>query len=76
MGEFPLPEEWAERIKNTDLNGVRPSIVTEVVRFILSNKQSDTDWVVFPIENFIAYFGSETFSKTTKYKLPKELVFF
>lgn len=76
MGEFPLPTEWAERIKNTDLNGVKPSIVTEVVRFILANKQPDTDWVVFPVVNFSAYLGSETFSKTTKYKLPKELVLF
>jgi hypothetical protein len=76
MGEFPLPQQWAERIKNTDLNGVKPSTVTEVVRFILANKQFDTDWVVFPIVNFSAYLGSETFSKTTKYKLPKELVLF
>lgn len=34
------------------------------------------DWVVFPIVNFSAFLGAETFAKTTKYKLPKELVLF
>ncbi|MBQ2330622.1 MAG: hypothetical protein II387_07700, partial [Oscillospiraceae bacterium] len=62
--------------KNTDLNGVKPAIVEEVIRFILANKQPDSDWVVLPIVNFSAYLGSETFAKTTKYKLPKELVLF
>ena len=76
MGEFPLPEEWKERIKNTDLNGVKPAIVEEVIRFILANKQPDSGWVVFPIVNFSAFLGAETFAKTTKYKLPKELVLF
>lgn len=66
MGEYPLSNEWKERIKNTDLNGVKSAVVEDVIRFILANKQPDSDWVVFPIVNFSAFLGAETFAKTTK----------
>lgn len=74
--DAPLPDTYAKRIAETDLNGVKPEIVSEVMRFILTNRQPDSEWVVFPAINFGAYLKTETFAKKTRYAIPSTLVQF
>lgn len=74
--DAPLPDEYAKRIAETDLNGVKPEVIAEVMRFILANRQPDSAWVVFPAINFGAYLKNETFSKKTRYAIPSSLIQF
>lgn len=53
-----------ERLDNSDTNGVPKEIVVELFRYYYANKQDNTDWVVLPVTNFDADYGSNTFSKS------------
>ena len=53
-----------------DLEGLA-RVLTIIARGYLFH---DTDWVVLPVANFDAYFGSTMFSRKHMGKLPKEIV--
>lgn len=74
--DTPLPDAHEKRIAETDLKGVKPEIVSEIMRFILANRQPDSEWVVFPAINFGAYLKNETFAKKTRYSIPASLIQF
>ena len=42
---------------------VPPHVLEMMVAYYIANKQEDSDWVVLPVTNFDAYFGTTTFSR-------------
>ena len=42
-----------------------------LIKYYYVNRQEDTDWVVLPLANFDAYFGSTSFSKKRLIELVK-----
>ena len=72
--EYPLPEDYAVRLRQTDLNGVPVEVVSDVVCYCLANRQEDTDWVVLPVANFDAYYGSTNFSRKWLGKIPSTIL--
>lgn len=72
--EYRLPEDIAERLRNTDLNGVPFDVVSDVICFCLANRQEDTDWVVLPVGNFDAYYGNSNFSHKWLCKIPDTIL--
>lgn len=72
--EYPLPDDIAERLKQTDLNEVPFEVVSDVICFCLANQQEDTEWVVLPVGNFDAYYGSTYFSRKWLSKIPNTIL--
>lgn len=73
-GEAPeLPNKWAERLSHIDTGIVPLHCLSALIRYYLANKPEDSDWVVLPVTNFDAYFGSTMFSKKWLNALPTEI---
>lgn len=72
--EYPLPDDIAERVKQTDLNDVPFEVVSDVICFCLANRQEDTEWVVLPIGNFNAYYGNTYFSRKWLSRIPNTIL--
>ena len=45
----------------------------DMAAFYYANKQDDCEYVVFPVANFNAYYGSTTFSKKKLPMLPQSV---
>lgn len=50
------------------------AVIEELCRYYAANKPEDTDWVVLPVANFDAYFGTTSFSKKWLSKIPQEIL--
>ena len=71
--EYPLSDEIVAGISGINTLPVKPQVAVDLVRYYYANKTEETDWVVLPVANFCAYYGSMTFEKTYLAALPKEL---
>ena len=72
--EVEFSEDLLERIDAVMPYGVPRNIVTTLIAYYAVNRRTDTDWVVLPVANFDAYFGSTMFSRKYIGKLPKEMI--
>lgn len=54
--------------------GVPEDVLPTLVKFYLSNKPEDSDWVVLPVTNFDAYFGTTAFSRKWLVIIPEGIV--
>ena len=72
--DYILPEKVKQYLETIDTNGVPKEIIAELIRYYFANKPDDTDWVVLPVANFDAYYGSNTFSKKWLAKIPKSII--
>ena len=53
-------EAWI-RLRSPDK--IPPEVLRTLIIYYLVNRQEDSDWVVLPVTNFAAYFGTTTFSR-------------
>ncbi len=58
-----LPDDVLKRIEELRPEKVPAEVVRILVAYYLANKQEGSEWVVLPVTNFDAYFGSTMFSK-------------
>lgn len=72
--DITLSPELEERIVQLTPPKIPIPMVQMLAKFYLANKQEDCPWVVLPVSNFDAYFGSTAFSRMYLPKLPQELV--
>lgn len=69
--DFELSEEIKVKIfKFTNAPNTANALET-LIKYYYANRQEDTDWVVLPVANFDAYFGSTSFSKKRLTELVK-----
>ena len=69
--DFDLPEETKAKIADF-INAPSTAYALEtLIKYYYANRQEDTDWVVLPVANFDAYFGSTSFSKKRLTELVK-----
>ncbi len=69
-----LPENVEEMLSQATPRGVPDKVLPTLARYYLANKPVDSDWVVLPVTNFDAYFGSTAFSKKWLADLPEDIV--
>ena len=43
--------------------GVKPEVLITFYKYYIANKQDNTDWVILPVTNFEAYFGTTAFGR-------------
>ena len=61
--EPALSSELVERLHSLIPKIVPLEMVTMLVAYYFANKPEDTDWVVLPVANFDAYFGTTSFGR-------------
>ena len=68
---FELSEETKEKIADFTQAPSTAYALETLIKYYYVNRQEDTDWVVLPVANFDAYFGSTSFSKKRLTELVK-----
>ena len=69
--EPELPPTLVEQLRTLTPKGVPLDIVTTLVSYYHANKPEDSDWVVLPVANFDACFGTTSFGrKYLKHSFP------
>lgn len=69
--DFELSEETKAKIADFTKTPSTAFALETLVKYYYANRQDDTDWVVLPVANFDAYFGSTSFSKKRLTELVK-----
>ena len=72
--EYPLPKCFAEKLLNTDLNGVPFDVLSDVICYYLANKSDNTDWVRLPVASFDCYYQNTSFSKKMLSAIPETIL--
>lgn len=61
--EFELSEELTEQLSVLTPKGVPETVLPALYKYYKANKQDNTDWVVLPVSNFDAFFGTTAFGR-------------
>ena len=72
--EQSLPPELVEQLRTLTPKGVPLDMVTTLVSYYLANKPEDSDWVVLPVANFDAYFGTTSFGRKYLKQIPEAIL--
>lgn len=69
--DFELPEKTKAKIADFTNAPSTVYALEILIKYYYTNRQEDTDWVVLPVANFDAFFGSTSFSKKRLTELVK-----
>ena len=72
--EISFPPDLLQRIEELSPKGVPPKVLQTLIAYYIVNRPEDSDWVVLPVSNFDAYFGTISFSHRWLAILPEEIV--
>lgn len=72
--DIALPPELVQKISALTPKGVPTNVIPTLVKYYLANRQDDSDFVVLPITNFDAYFGTTSFGRKWLKMIPDELM--
>lgn len=72
--EIFLSDDTLSRLRELTPKGVPDTVLPTLVRYYLAHRQENTDWVVLPVANFDAYFGTTSFSHSWLNNLPEEVL--
>lgn len=61
--DFELSPELTEQLISVTPKGVKPEVLITLYKYYIANKQDNTDWVILPVTNFDAYFGTTAFGR-------------
>lgn len=69
--EITLSSEQLQALSSATPKGVPETVLPALAKYYIVNKSEDSDWVVLPVTNFDAYFGTTSFSRKWLAKLPE-----
>ena len=72
--EQQLSDELILELKELTPKGVPDNVLPVLTQYYISNRQGGTDWVVLPVTNFDAYFGTSAFSRKWLPAMPKKIL--
>ena len=61
--DFELSHELTEQLILSTPKGVKPEVLITLYKYYIANKQDNTAWVILPVTNFDAYFGTTAFGR-------------
>ena len=70
--EPKLPPALIEQLHSLTPKGVPVEMVETLAAYYLANKPEDSDWVVLPVANFDAYFGTTSFGRKYLKQIPRD----
>lgn len=74
--KIKLPPALLEQLEAICPKGIskKLDVIPTLVAYYIANRQEDTDWVVLPVVNFDAYFGTASFGKKYLTLIPPEIM--
>ena len=69
-----LPPALVEQLHSLTPKGVPVVIVETLAACYLANKPEDSDWMVLPVANFDAYFGTTSFGRKYLKQIPESIL--
>ena len=72
--EQSLPPELVEQLRTLTPKGVPVEMVETLAAYYLANRPEDSDWVVLPVANFDAYFGTTSFGRKYLKQIPETIL--
>ena len=69
-----LPPTLVEQLRRLTPKGVPVEMVETLVAYYFANKTEDSDWVVLPVANFDAYFGTTSFGRKYLRQIPETIL--
>ena len=74
MTDVTVPEELEAHIRTILPKGLPPEVVCTLIAYYAANKPEDSDWVVLPVANFDAYFGTTSFGRKYLRLIPEDIL--
>lgn len=68
-----LSDELLENIDTLRPDKVPLEVIATLLAYYIANKLEDSEWVVLPVTNFDAYFGSTMFIKKWLPAIPQDI---
>lgn len=72
--DYKLSQELLDILSESTPKGVPDTVLPTLVKYYHANKQEDSDWVVLPVTNFDAYFGTTAFGRKWLMLLPDNII--
>lgn len=72
--EPELPPALVEHPYSLTPKGVPAEIAETLAAYYLANRPEDSDWVVLPVSNFDAYFGTTSFGRKYLKQIPESVL--
>lgn len=69
-----LPDDILNRMEALRPEKVPAEVIRTLVAYYIANKPEDSEWVVLPVTNFDAYFGSTMFSRKWLPAIPESII--
>lgn len=69
-----IPQELETQLKAVVPKGIPFEVVRILIAYYEANKTEDSDWVVLPVTNFDAFFGSTSFGRKYLKLIPEEIL--
>lgn len=70
---FLLPPDLKQRLEDS-FPSVKPEVLLTLLGYYVENRPEDSTWVVLPVSNFDAHFGTTSFSKKWLGQIPSEFL--
>ena len=76
--EYVLPDDIAAKVEryliDTNRKTTWKKMLPDLVAYYYANKPGDSEWVVLPVANFSAYYGTTTFEKSFLPVIPEDVI--
>ena len=72
--DITFTDSEMQAIEAATPKGVPTEVLTTLIAYYRANKPDDSDWVVLPVANFDAYFGTTSFSRKWLAKMSPEII--
>lgn len=72
--DIPLSADMLSCLQELTPKGVPETVLPTLVQYYLAHMQESSEWVVLPVVNFDAYFGSTSFSRRWLNELPEDVI--
>lgn len=72
--EISFTAEEMQRIEATTPKGIPTEVLSTLIAYYRANKPDDSDWLMLPVSNFNAYFGTTSFDRKWLPKMPSDII--
>ena len=71
--DFDLPEDIQTTLRTKTPPDIPLEVTETLAKYYIAHRPEDSDWVVLPVANFNAYFGSTMFDRKWLPKIPTDM---
>ena len=72
--DIDLPAETVQKFTDALFDKKQKKVILDLAKFYLANKPEDSEWVILPVENFNAYYGTTSFDRKWLPDFPESIL--